>query len=71
MAQGGVHVRHEGRLWLTVTPDLCKGGNKAVAVAGLFDEERRVQVLDCDVDVLGAFKVTQRFELVKFLLEFQ
>ena len=45
LAQGGVNVGHQGRLRLTVTANVGKISNKAIATMRFFEQEQRVKVL--------------------------
>ena len=47
-----VNVRHQGGLWFAVASHVCEGCNETKTARGFFNEERRVEVLNSNPDVL-------------------
>lgn len=68
LTQGGNYVRHERGLRLSIPPDLGKRSDEVIVNIEPFDQERRAQVLDGNVGVLGAFKDAVGFKFFNFML---
>ena len=64
-----VYVWYEGWLWLGLTTNICKCGNKSMPSVWLFDYEGRVQVLNSNANNRWTFEDTKTLKLIKLVLE--